>query len=228
MESKNYPKPSVTVDIITFTIKENDLKVLLVKRAIEPFKGMWAIPGGFIRLEESIEDAAKRELEEETGVKEVYLEQLYTFGDLNRDPRGRVITVSYFALINSEKSKQELKATTDASEASWFSVNKLPKLAFDHDKILEYSLKRLRWKFEYTTIVFSLLQKKFTLSQLQKIYEIVFNRKFDKRNFRKKILSLNILEPTKEIKKDVSYRPPKLYSLKAKIGEIVEVLQPDS
>lgn len=224
MESKNYPKPSVTVDTIIFTIKDNDLKVLLIKRGIEPFKGIWAIPGGFVRINESLEEAVKRELEEETGVKEVYLEQLYTFGSVDRDPRGRVITVAYFALINSEKSKQELKATTDASEASWFSVNKLPKLAFDHDKILKYAIRRLRWKFEYTIVAFSLLPKKFTLTQLQKIYEIVFNRKFDKRNFRKKILSLNIVEPTKEISKGVSYRPPQLYSLKTKIGEIVEII----
>ncbi len=223
-----YEKPSVTVDIIVFTVQNQELKVLLVKRGIEPFKEMWAIPGGFVRIKESLEEAAKRELKEETGVKNVYLEQLYTFGAVDRDPRGRVITVSYFALINSEKAKEKLEAATDASEAKWFSVNKLPKLAFDHNKILKYSIKRLRWKFEYTTIAFSLLSKKFTLTQLQRLYEIVFNKKFDKRNFRKKILSLSLVEPTKEIKKDVSYRPPQLYSLKRKIGEIVEILQPDS
>jgi len=224
MKFKDYLKPAVTADIIVFTIKENDLKVLLIKRKIEPFKGKWAIPGGFVHLNENLEQAAKRELEEETGVKEVYLEQLYTFGDVHRDPRGRVITVSYFALINSEKSKQKLKASTDASEARWFSTSFLPSLSFDHNKILEYAIKRLKWKFEYTTIAFSLLPKKFTLTQLQKIYEIVFNKEFDKRNFRKKLFSLNILEPTKEIQEDVSYRPPKLYSLKKKIGEIVEIL----
>ena len=228
MTKQDFPKPSVTADIIIFTIKSDDLKVLLVKRRIEPFKNYWAIPGGFVRLNESIEEAAKRELEEETGVKEVYLEQLYTFGDVKRDPRGRVITVSYFALVDSEKAKQELRATADVSEAKWFSISSLPKLAFDHNKILNYAIKRLKWKFEYTTIAFSLLPKKFTLTQLQKIYEIVFNRKFDKRNFRKKILSLNILEPTKEIQKDVSYRPPQLYSLKRKIGEIIEIIPPSS
>jgi len=224
---EEFPTPSVAVDIITFSIKDNSLKVLLIKRGIEPFKSKWAIPGGFVRIEENLEEAAKRELEEETGVKEVYLEQLYTFGDVHRDPRGRVITVSYFALINAEKPEQELKATTDASEAKWFSVKELPELAFDHDKILKYAMKRLRWKFEYTTLAFSLLPKKFTLTQLQKLYEIVFDKKFDKRNFRKKIRSLDLITPTKEIQKDVSNRPPKLYSFKKRIGEIVEILPPN-
>jgi 8-oxo-dGTP diphosphatase len=218
---KEYPKPSVTVDIVIFTIKDKDLKVLFVKRGIEPFKGKWAIPGGFVRMNESLEEAAKRELEEETNVKEVYLEQLYTFGQVDRDPRGRVITVSYFALVNQENIN--LSAKTDVVEARWFSVASLPELAFDHRKILNYALKRLRWKFEYTTVAFSLLNKKFTLSELQNIYEIVFNREFDKRNFRKKVLSLGILNE-EEIKKDVSHRPPLLYSLKEKIGKIVEII----
>src|SRR3989344_1214489 len=187
-----FKKPSVTVDIIIFTIKNNDLKVLLVKRDIEPFKGKWAIPGGFVRMDESLEEAAKRELQEETGVKEIYLEQLYTFGDPKRDPRGRVITVSYMALVNSEKIK--LEATTDVSEAQWFSVKKLPSVAFDHKKILDYAFQRLKWKFEYTTVAFSLLSKEFTISKIQRIYEMVFNKQFDKRNFAKKILSLNILK----------------------------------
>lgn len=216
-----YEKPSVTVDNVIYTIQDNELKILLVKRDIEPFKGKWAIPGGFVRIHESLEDAAKRELEEETGVKDVYLEQLYSFGDPKRDPRGRVITIAYMALINSEKIN--LKASTDVSEVQWFSIKKIPQLAFDHKKIIDYSLKRLKWKFEYTTVAFSLLPKEFTISQIQKIYEIVFNKKFDKRNFAKKILSLNILKE-EEIKKDVSYRPPRLYSLKKDVGEIVGML----
>jgi 8-oxo-dGTP diphosphatase len=224
---KEYPKPSVTVDIVTFTVRDDDLKVLLIKRKINPFKDYWAIPGGFVRLNENLEAAAKRELEEETGLRDVYLEQLYTFGAVDRDPRGRVITVSYFALIDSQKAKIKLDAKTDASDASWFSVSELPELAFDHKEILEYALKRLRWKFEYTTVAFSLLPERFTLTQLQKIYEIVFDREFDKRNFRKKILSLGIVEKTREVQKDVSHRPPKLYSLKKKIGEIIEILPPN-
>lgn len=219
----DYPQPSVTADLVIFTFKDNDLKVLLVKRGVEPFKDKWALPGGFVRIDESLEDAAKRELKEETGVREVYLEQLYTFGDLNRDPRGRVITVSYMALVDS--SEIDIKASTDASEVEWVSAKKLDsmKLAFDHKKILKYALKRLKWKFEYTPIAFSLLPKKFTLPQLKKIYDIVFNKKFDKRNFYKKILSLDILKE-QGVKKDVSHRPPTLYSLKKDIPKIIEII----
>ncbi|MGV8151970.1 MAG: NUDIX hydrolase [Candidatus Nanoarchaeia archaeon] len=220
---KEYPKPSVTVDIVIFTIQNKELKVLLIKRALEPYKDSWAIPGGYVHIDEGLENAAKRELEEETGVKDVYLEQLYTFGNPKRDPRGRVITVSYFALVNWEKTKQKLIASTDAKEVNWFSIENIPKLAFDHNEILTYALKRLRWKFEYTLVAFSLLPKEFTISQIQEIYSIVFQKKFDKRNFAKKILSLNILKQGK-IKKDVSYRPPRLYSLKNQIGDIVEII----
>jgi 8-oxo-dGTP diphosphatase len=220
----DYPKPSVTVDIIIFSVKDNQLKVLLIKRNIEPFKNMWAIPGGFVKIEESLEDAAKRELEEETGVKEVYLEQLYTFGEPKRDPRGRVITVSYFALINSEQSEQKLNATTDVSEAKWFSIKELPLLAFDHDKILKYAIQRLKWKFGYTPIVFSLLPKKFKIPQIKKIYDIVFDKEFDKRNFIKKLLLLDILEETEETEENVPYRPAKFYTLKKEIPEIIEII----
>lgn len=216
-----FKKPSVTVDVVVFTIKYNDLKILLIKRKIKPFKDMWAIPGGFVRIEEPLEKAARRELEEETGVKDLYLEQLYTFGDPKRDPRGRVITVSYFSLINSDQIN--LRASTDVSEAKWFPISKLPSLAFDHRKILNYSLKRLRWKFEYTTVAFSMLSEKFTLGELQNLYEMVFKKKFDKRNFAKKILYLDLLKK-EGIKRNVSHRPPMLYSLKANIGEIIEII----
>lgn len=218
-----YPKPALTTDIVIFTIINEKLNVLLMKRGIEPSKGKWALPGGFIRIDESIEDAAKRELFEETGVKDVYLEQLYTFGDVDRDSRGRVITVAHFALINLEKQGQELRATSDSIDAKWFPISDVPTLAFDHKYILDYAIKRLRWKFEYTTVGFSLLREKFTFSQILKIYEIVFDKKFDKRNFVKKIKSLKILKE-EETKRDVSFRPPKLYSLKGKIGDIIEVI----
>jgi len=138
---EKHEKPSVTVDIVIFTIKENNLQVLLVKRGIEPFKNQWAIPGGFVKIDESLEEAAKRELQEETGVKDVYLEQLYTFGSPKRDPRGRVITVSYIALVNS--SDINLKASTDVSDAQWFAVSDIPIIAFDHKEILQYALKRI-------------------------------------------------------------------------------------
>ena len=218
---KEYAKPSVTADIVIFTVKDGELKILLVKRSLEPFKNKWALPGGFVRLDESLEGAAKRELREETGVKDVYLEQLYTFGDPKRDIRGRVITVAYMALINSEDVK--LRAQTDVSEAKWFSVKKIPSLAFDHKIILDYSLKRLKWKFEYTPIAFSLLPEKFTFSQLRGLYEIVFAREFDKRNFYKKIFSLNILEE-KGKQKGVAFRPAALYELKKNLSPIVNMV----
>jgi len=218
---EKYEKPSVTVDIVIFTIKNRNLEILLVKRNLEPFKNQWAIPGGFVRIEESLDSAAKRELQEETGVKDVYLEQLYTFGSPKRDSRGRVITVAYMALINSDKLV--LEASTDVSEAKWFSIREVPALAFDHLEILSYALKRLKWKFEYTTVAFSLLPKEFTISQIQAIYEIVFDKEFDKRNFAKKLLSINILKE-EGVRREVSHRPPMLYSLKKDIGEIVEIV----
>jgi len=216
-----FERPSVTVDIILFTVKKEDLKVLLIKRDISPFKNMWAIPGGFVGIKESLEEAAKRELQEETNIRNVYLEQLYTFGDPKRDPRTRVITVTYFALVNSTNFK--LKASTDVKDVRWFSIFELPKLAFDHKKILDYALKRLRWKLEYTTVAFSLLPEKFTLTQLQNMYEIIFDKKLDKRNFRKKIKALNLVKETVEFQEDVSHRPAKLYTRNKKIGEIVEI-----
>lgn len=221
MKLSDYPQPSVTVDLVVFTIKDSKLKVLLIKRALDPFKGKWAIPGGFVQVNETIEDAAKRELEEETGIKEVYLEQLYTWGGLERDPRGRVISISYFALINSDGIK--LEATTDAVEAGWFDVNKIPSLAFDHKNILDYAVKRLKWKFEYTPIAFSLLDEQFTMPQLKNLYDIVFETEFDKRNFYKKVLSLKILEE-KGIAESSGHRPPKLYSLKKKIPQVLELI----
>src|SRR5207245_6869982 len=134
----------VTVDVIILTLRERRLMVLLIKRRHWPYEGMWAIPGGFVSPDESLEDAARRELEEETGVSDVYLEQLYTFGDPGRDPRGRVITVVYFALLDSERL--QVRAASDAGDVGWFSVYSLPPLAFDHEKILQYALNRLRGK----------------------------------------------------------------------------------
>jgi 8-oxo-dGTP diphosphatase len=211
MALEDYERPSVTTDLVVFSVREGKLNALLIKRGVVPFKGGWALPGGFVNIDESIDEAAKRELQEETGVKDIFLEQLYTWGEVDRDPRGRVITVSYFALVKD--NEVELKASTDAAEVKWFDVNKLPKLAFDHDKILKYAIQRLRWKFEYTTMAISLLPKKFSISQLKNLYEVVFEREFDKRNFYKKILSLDILDE-KGMQENVAFRPAKLYSLK--------------
>src|SRR5947209_2071716 len=154
-DASKYDRPSVTVDVVMMSLRQRDLQVLLIKRRSWPFEGMWAIPGGFVNIDESLETAAKRELQEETGVQDVYLEQLYTFGDPGRDPRTRVITVVYFALLDSERL--QVKAADDAADVGWFSVYQLPQLAFDHEKILHYALARLRGKLDYTTIAFSLL-----------------------------------------------------------------------
>jgi len=201
-------KVSVTVDIVLFTIREGKLQVLLVKRKIEPFRGRMAIPGGFVLDDESLEEAAWRELREETGVGHVYLEQLYTFGDPDRDPRGRVVTVAYYALVASDNLA--LMAGTDAAEASWFAVDALPSLAFDHQRILNYALERLRNKLEYTTVGFQLLPEKFTLPELQRVYEAILGRDLDKRNFRRKIDQLGIITPLEEWRA-TGRKPAQLY-----------------
>jgi len=198
----------ITVDIVILTIQSGALKVLLVKRGTEPFIGRFAIPGGFVHEGESLDRAAMRELNEETGVADVYLEQLYSFGDPGRDPRGRVVTVAYFALISAERTP--LRAGTDATEASWFPVDAVPQLAFDHQKILDYALERLRNKLEYTTVGFHLLPQKFSLSELQEVYEVILGRTLDKRNFRRKVALLKILKPTTEYR-HAGRKPARLY-----------------
>ncbi|MCI0399082.1 MAG: NUDIX hydrolase [Chloroflexi bacterium] len=208
-DASKYDRPSVTVDVVIFSLIEEDLKVLLVQRKNSPFAGMWAIPGGFVHIDESLEEAALRELAEETGVTDVYIEQLYTFGDPDRDPRTRVITVAYFALVSSDTIWHQ--AGSDAEAAEWFSMKDLPPLAFDHAKILEYALTRLRYKLEYTAVGFQLLPDEFTLSELQQAYEIVLGEELDKRNFRRKILSSEILEETGKKKKEAEGRPAMIY-----------------
>ena len=204
-----YPRPSVTVDCVVFGIDEGDLKVLLIQRQLEPFAHGWALPGGFVLMEESLDDAAMRELREETGLHRVFLEQLYTFGDPRRDPRGRVITVAYYALVNLADHK--LQAATDAENVGWFAASDLPTLAFDHAGIVEVARERLRGKVRYAPIGFELLPPKFTLTQLQRLYEIVLERELDKRNFRKKVLGMGLLEETDEVEKDVAHRAARLY-----------------
>ena len=197
----------VTVDVVIFTIQEGVLKVLLVKRRIDPFIGQYAIPGGFVLEDEDLEQAAARELREETGVSDVYLEQLYSFGKPDRDPRGRVITVAYFALISADR---KLKAGSDAAEAAWFPMDNLPPLAFDHATILNYALERLRNKLEYTTVGFQLLPEKFTLTELQEVYAAILGKQLDKRNFRRKMSVLRILKPLPEYRRG-GQRPAQLY-----------------
>jgi 8-oxo-dGTP diphosphatase len=201
----------VAVDIVIFTIQEGSLKVLLVKRGIPPFKDQLAIPGGFVLPDEDLDHAALRELREETGVSNVYLEQLYSFGEPKRDPRARVISIAYFALISAD---HQLNAGTDASEASWWPVQQVPPLAFDHERILTYAVERLRNKLEYTTVGFQLLPSKFTLGELQAVYEVILDKQLDKRNFRRKMAELKLLRPLKEYRSDVG-RPAQLFQFVA-------------
>jgi 8-oxo-dGTP diphosphatase len=182
---------------------------MLIERKLLPFQKMWALPGGFVRMGESLEDAASRELREETGIENVFLEQLYTFGDVDRDPRDRIVTVAYYALTNS--LEHPVQASTDASQAVWWAVTNLPLLGFDHKKILDIALARLKSKVRYEPIGFELLPKKFTLSQLQQLYETILGISLDKRNFRKKILKMDLLVKLNEIQTDVSHRAAQLY-----------------
>lgn len=204
-----YARPALTVDVVVFGLDEDDLQVMLVQRDLPPFAGEWALPGGFVDVDESLDEAARRELVEETGLREIYLEQLYTFGKVDRDPRDRVVTVAYYALVNLEG--HEVRASSDARNAAWFSLNDLPELAFDHRKILAIAHERLRGKVRYQPIGFELLPERFTLRQLQHLYEVVLDRELDKRNFRKKVLAMGIVKETNEIEKDVAHRAARLY-----------------
>ncbi len=205
-----YPRPSLTVDCIIFGLDESSrLKVLLIQRAKEPFKDTWALPGGFVDENETLEYAALRELKEETGISDVFIEQLFTFGTPGRDPRGRVVTVAYYSLINLAEHK--IGADTDAQDVKWFPINSLPPLAFDHAEILKTAITRLRGKVRYQPIGFELLAEKFTLTQLQKLYETILDKELNKRNFRTKILKMNILKE-EDILRGVAHRPAQLYS----------------
>ena len=204
-----YPRAALTVDCVVFGLDVGALKVLLIQRGIAPFKGQWALPGGFVRVEETLDEAAARELEEETGVKDVFLEQLFTFSAVDRDPRERVVSVAYYALVNL--ANHETRAATDASDAQWFPAEKPPRLAFDHAEILATAIKRLRGKLRYEPIGFELLPPKFTLTQLQHLYETVLGTEIDKRNFRKKVLGFDLLEALDETHREGPHRPAQLY-----------------
>ena len=208
-DANQYERPSVTVDVIIFSLVDDDLQLLVAKRTHPPFKGKWAVPGGFVRMNESLEVAAARKLEEETGVVDVYMEQLYTFGEPSRDPRTRVITVAYIALVPQTAIVQ--KAPSEGKETAWVSVYDLPELAFDHSYIVNYAFQRLRYKLEYTAVGFQLLPDVFVLSELQNAYEIILGEPLDKRNFRRKILAAGILEPTGQKRRTSEGRPAQLY-----------------
>ncbi|MCG8428735.1 MAG: NUDIX hydrolase [Chromatiales bacterium] len=207
-----YPHPAVTTDIAVFTLRAQKLQLLLVKRASPPFQGQWALPGGFLNIDEELEDCALRELQEETGVTGVYLEQLYTFGKTDRDPRERVISVTYYALTASDRLK--VQAASDAADAAWYPLDDLPPLAFDHSSIVELAHQRLVAKLNYSTIAFQFMPETFTLTELQGVYEILLNEQLDKRNFRKWILGLGQIEETGELKRNGNHRPAREYRVK--------------
>lgn len=210
-DPSSFDRPSVTVDVAAFTARERKLHILLVKRGVWPFEGHWALPGGFVQMAEGLDAAAHRELTEETGVAAAeFLEQLYTFGAVDRDPRTRVISVAYYALLPEPSVAP--RGGTDAAEAQWWPVDELPPLAFDHAKILETALSRLRAKLSYTSVAYALLAPEFTLTELQTVYEIILGRELDKRNFRKKMLSTELLEGLEKQRRGGAHRPAQLFS----------------
>lgn len=202
-----YPHPAVTTDSVIFGFDGTKLKVLLIERGQEPHKTRWAFPGGFVRMDESCEEGALRELQEETNMSCSYMEQFRTYSNPNRDPRERVITVAYLALVKT----QEVQAGDDASKAQWFDINEVPQLAFDHDVILRDALKHLRERIHFQPIGFELLPEKFTMRQLQNLYESILDVHFDRGNFSKKMLHFNILTPLDETVRPTPKREARLY-----------------
>jgi 8-oxo-dGTP diphosphatase len=210
----------VTVDTVAFSVQQGVLEVLLVKRKFEPFKALWALPGGFLdEKDQDLDQAAARELLEETNVGNVYLEQLYSFGKKGRDPRGRTVTISYLALLRQEEF--ELRASADASGVAWWPVIELPPLAFDHAEVVSYGHQRLRYKMEYSPAAFNLIPGKFTLRDLQLVYEAVLGRAVDNRNFRKKFLNTGVLQELSETTQETSFRPARLYSFSEQDFELL-------
>ena len=217
-----YPHPAVTTDVVVFTIRDGRLSILLVKRANPPHQGEWALPGGFLDIDEDLDACAARELEEETGITGVYLEQLYTFGATERDPRERVISVTYYALIPQD-SLTAPRAASDAADVGWYAFEDLPSLAFDHARIIEMAHSRLVAKLDYSTIAFQFMPDRFTLSELQCVYEALLNQPLDKRNFRKRILSLDLIEETGRLCRTGKHRPAREY--RARHPKRVEIIK---
>lgn len=208
-----YKHAVIATDVAIFTVQDNTLKVLLIKMKKKPFTDMWALPGGLIKPNESVDDAAVRELKEKTGVDNVYLQQLAAFGRVNRDPFGRVVSVAYFALVPGNRLK--LRTTKEYEGVSWFSVNSVPHLAYDHDEMLQKALQQLKSQLEHSNIAFSLLPTEFTLTDLQQLHEVILGQPTDKRNFRKRILQNDLLKSTGKKRKGASNRPAELYRFTA-------------
>ncbi|MBX4205032.1 MAG: NUDIX hydrolase [Candidatus Doudnabacteria bacterium] len=219
---QKYNYAVIATDIAIFTMQNEQLKVLLIKMKKAPYTGSWALPGGLIKGDENLDDAAERILLDKAGLSHVYLEQLYTFGRVDRDPFGRVVSVSYFALIPN--SGITPKTSSEYSEIAWFSVKNLPKLAYDHKEIVQAAIQRLQSKLSYTNIIYGLLPKEFTLGELQTIYEIILGKKLDKRNFRKKILSLKLVKKLNRKKSTGPNRPAELYCFTQSKPQLVDIL----
>ena len=216
-----YERPSVTTDCIIFGFDETNLKVLLIKRGIEPFKNKWALPGGFLQNNETAKEGAERILQKETNISDVFMEQLYTFSEIDRDPRDRVISISYFALV--KLSDFTTKAGKDETSTRWFAVDELPSLSFDHEKIIRTAFYRLKGKIRYQPIGFELLPEKFTLSQLQHLYEVILETKIDKRNFRRKIIKMELLIDTEEKESNVAHKAAKFFKFdKIKYNQLLK------
>lgn len=216
-----YETPLVTVDVSIFSVIDHQLKVLLIKRSHEPFIHQWALPGGFIRVDETLKEAAERRLYEETHVEDVFLQQIRAFGKPGRDPRGRIISIGFYALVSSSRLKPEAHDT--AEEVAWFDIEQLPELAFDHQLIVDTARLMLQESLEETPVAFQLLPERFTLTELQRVYELIEDKILDKRNFRKKILATGLLVETGEVKKEGRHRPAMLYRFAHGMPEDVEV-----
>ncbi len=200
----------VAVDCVVFGLDREGLKVLLIQRDLPPFEAEWALPGGFVEQQETLEQAARRELREEAGIIRVYLEQFQTFDCMDRDPRGRVLSVAYYALVNIRDHR--VRAATDARNVRWSRFQRMPPLAFDHDRIVRAALERLRERVRSKPVGFELLPPRFSLTQLQHLYETVLGARLDKRNFRRKVLRLGILKALDEKETGVAHRAARLYS----------------
>lgn len=203
-----YPRPALTTDCIIFGFDGVGLKVLLIERGIEPFKGKWALPGGFVRGNESTVECAKRELYEETGIKNIFIEQSHTFSEIGRDPRGHVVSVSYYALVKT--SDYNVIGGDDAVRAKWFNIDLVPSLAFDHEQILQKAFDNIKFKIRHNPIGFELLDEKFTMPDLQLLYELILEVKFDRRNFNTKMLKTGLIIVLDEKKPNVPHRAPRL------------------
>jgi len=209
--SYKYPHPAMASDCVIFGFDGVSIRVLLIQRGVEPFKGKWAFPGGFMGINETAEECARRELEEETGLKNVAVEQLYTFSDVGRDPRERVVTVAHYALVRLS----EVKGGDDAAVARWFAQDEIPSLAFDHDRILRMAISRLKERICFEPIGFELLPEVFTMTELQNLYEAILGIKFDRRNFYNKMLKLGILSEAEPRPADAARRVPSRYRFNA-------------